>query len=69
MSILLPILKEIGKIILLTFLSEAFIKELIVFFLEWLVKKTDNEVDDELVERIKKAIESKSEEGNNASEQ
>lgn len=54
---ILSILKEVGKAILLAILSEAFLKELIVYVLEWLSKKTDNEVDDKIVEMVKKALE------------
>lgn len=53
------ILKSIAKSILSAFLTEAFIKEVIVFLLEKLAKKTDNTVDDELVAKIKEALQKK----------
>jgi hypothetical protein len=56
MAIIITILKEVAKAILLALLSEQFIKEVLVYFLEWLVKKTDNEVDDDLVAKVKEAL-------------
>ena len=53
---MIEILKSIGKSILSAFLTEKFIKEIIVFFLDKLVSKTDNKLDDEIVAKIKEAI-------------
>ena len=50
------ILKSIGKSLLSALLTEAFIKEIIIFLLEKLAKKSDNTVDDKLVAMIKKAL-------------
>lgn len=62
MALLVNILKEIGKAVLLSVLTEAFIKELIIYILEWLSKKSDNEVDDKIVELVKKALQKPKEE-------
>lgn len=40
-------------------LTEKFIKEVIVFLLEKLAKKTTNSVDDTLVEKLKEALNEK----------
>jgi len=53
---MLEILKTIGKSLLSALLTEAFIKEIIVFLLEKLVKSTSNTVDDVLVEKMKEAF-------------
>ena len=53
---LFGILKSIGKVLLSALLTEKFVKEIVIFFLEKLVKKTDNDVDDELVKKIKEAL-------------
>lgn len=50
------ILKQVGKALLSALLTEAFIKEIIVFLLEKLAKKTTNDVDDVIVDKIKKAL-------------
>jgi len=50
------ILKSIGKSLLSALLTEAFIKEVIVFLLEKVASSTDNTVDDELVKRVKEAL-------------
>lgn len=57
MALVISILKEVGKALLLSLLTREFITELVIYFLEFLAKKTDNEVDDELVSRVKKALE------------
>ena len=56
MTILLEVLKQVGKAVLVSLVTEAFIKDLIVYCLEKLAKKTDNEVDDELVAKVKAAL-------------
>jgi hypothetical protein len=56
MSILIEVLKQILKAVLVSLVTEKFIKEVIVYALEKLVAKTDNEVDDELVSMVKKAL-------------
>jgi hypothetical protein len=61
MAIFVNILKEILKAVLLSLLTEQFIKDLIVYALETLSKRTDNEVDDRVVEMVKKALEKKPE--------
>jgi hypothetical protein len=50
------VLKSIGKAILSALLTEKFIKEIVVFLLEKLAKKSDNKVDDEIVAKIKEAL-------------
>lgn len=56
MVLILQILKEIGKALLLSLLSRKMVESLIIYFLEWLSKKTDNEVDDNLVKLVKEAL-------------
>ena len=56
MAFLVQILMQVGKALLMSLLTERFIKELVVHFLEFLAKKTDNEVDDELVRAVKSAL-------------
>ena len=50
------ILKDIAKAVLMALLTEQFVKEVIVFLLEKLAKRTSNSVDDELVAKVKKAL-------------
>ncbi len=52
----MEVLKSIGKAILSALLTEKFIKEIVVFLLEKLAKKSDNKVDDEIVAKIKEAL-------------
>jgi len=52
----LEILKSVGKALLSALLTEAFLKEIIIFLLEKLVERTDNKLDDELVAKVKKAL-------------
>lgn len=52
----MAILKQIGKAIISALLTEKFVKELIIFLLEKLAKKSINEVDDEVVAKIKEAL-------------
>lgn len=56
---MMELLKFVLKILISAFMTEKFIKEMIVFSLEKLVTKTDNKVDDELVQKIKDALYSK----------
>jgi len=53
----MTILKEIGKALLGALLTEAFVKSLVIWGLEKLAKRTDNKIDDELVAKIKEALE------------
>ncbi len=53
---MIVILKQVGKALISALLTEAFVKEIIVFLLEKLAKKTTNEIDDVVVEKIKKAL-------------
>jgi hypothetical protein len=59
---MLEILKSIGKSLLSALLTEAFIKEVIVFLLEKISKKTTNSIDDALVEKLKEALDKPKEE-------
>ena len=56
---LLSTLKEIGKGLISALLTEKFIKEMIIFLLEKLAKLTSNDVDDEIVKKVKEALEPK----------
>jgi hypothetical protein len=53
---ILELLKSVGKSLLSALLTEAFLKEVIVFLLEKLVEKTSNTVDDALVQKVKEAL-------------
>jgi len=53
---MIEVLKSIGKSLLSALLTEKFIKEVIVFLLEKLAKKTSNTVDDALVSKLKEAL-------------
>lgn len=59
---MLAILKTIGKSLISALLTEAFIKEIIVFLLEKLAKKTSNTIDDVLVGKLREALHGKKEE-------
>lgn len=52
----MAILKQIGMALLSALMTEAFVKEIIIFLLEKLVKLSDNTVDDELVAKVKEAL-------------
>lgn len=56
MAAILEILKQIGKSVLVSIVTESFLKELIITALEKLAQKTDNKVDDVIVEKIKQAL-------------
>lgn len=53
---MVEILKSVGKSLISALLTEKFIKEVIVFLLDKLAKKTDNEIDDKVVDMVKKAL-------------
>tara|TARA_R100001086_G_scaffold227506_1_gene146648 strand:- start:80 stop:307 length:228 start_codon:yes stop_codon:yes gene_type:complete len=50
------ILKSIGKGLIAGLLTEKFVKEIIIYLLEKLAKRSDNKVDDEIVAKIKEAL-------------
>jgi hypothetical protein len=52
----MAVLKQIGMALLSALMTEAFVKEIIIFLLEKLVKLSDNTVDDELVAKVKEAL-------------
>ena len=56
MAVVIEVLKQILKAVLVSLVTEKFIKEIIIFALEKLVQKTDNKVDDELVAKVKEAL-------------
>lgn len=53
---MLKVLKDIGMALLSALLTEAFVKEIVIFLLEKLAQKTTNSVDDELVAKVKEAL-------------
>jgi len=52
-------LKAAGKAAMKALLTEKFIKEMVIYLLEWLAKKTDNSIDDEIVAKVKEALTTK----------
>lgn len=50
------ILKQIGKALLTALLTEQFVKEMVIYLLEKLAAKTSNDVDDVIVQKVKKAL-------------
>ena len=56
---MVEILKSIGKGLISALLTEKFVKEIIIYLLEKLAKKSDNKVDDEIVAKIKDAMDIK----------
>ena len=56
---MIEILKSIGKGLISALLTEKFVKEIIIYLLEKLAKKSDNKIDDEFVAKIKEAMEIK----------
>jgi hypothetical protein len=44
------------KAVMVAVISEQFLKELLVYILEKLAEKTDNKIDDHMVEMVKKAL-------------
>ena len=59
---MVEILKSIGKGLISALLTEKFVKEIIIYLLEKLALKSDNKIDDEIVAKIKEAVEVKKEE-------
>ena len=53
---MVEILKSIGKGLISALLTEKFVKEIIIYLLEKLAKKSDNKIDDEIVAKIKEAL-------------
>jgi len=53
---MVEILKSIGKGLIAGLLTEKFVKEIIIYLLEKLAKRSDNKVDDEIVVKIKEAL-------------
>ena len=53
---MIEILKSIGKGLIAGLLTEKFVKEIIIYLLEKLAKKSDNKIDDEIVAKIKEAL-------------
>jgi hypothetical protein len=56
---MVEILKSIGKGLISALLTEKFVKEIIVYLLEKLALRSDNKVDDEIVAKIKEAMDIK----------
>ena len=56
---MIEVLKSIGKGLISALLTEKFVKEIIIYLLEKLAKKSDNKVDDEIVAKIKEAMDIK----------
>lgn len=59
MAVLLASLRDVIHQIFLTLVGKRIVKFLVLSALEWLAKRTDNKVDDELVAQVKQALESK----------
>ena len=59
---MVEILKSIGKGLISALLAEKFVKEIIIYLLEKLALKSDNKVDDEIVAKIKEAMDIKDKE-------
>ena len=59
---MIEILKSIGKGLISALLTEKFVKEIIIYLLEKLALKSDNKVDDEIVAKIKEAMDIKDKE-------
>ena len=56
---MIEVLKSIGKGLISALLTEKFVKEIIIYLLEKLALKSDNKVDDEIVAKIKEAMDIK----------
>ena len=56
---MIELLKSIGKALISSLLTEKFVKEIIIYLLEKLAPKSDNKVDDEIVAKIKEAMDIK----------
>jgi hypothetical protein len=50
-------LKAVLKAVLTAFLTESFLKEIIVYGLEKLAASTDNKVDDEVIAMVRRSME------------
>ena len=59
---MIEVLKSIGKGLISALLTEKFVKEIIIYLLEKLALKSDNKVDDEIVAKIKEAMDIKDKE-------
>ena len=53
---MIEILKQLGKALISALLTEKFIKEIVIFLLEKLAKKTTNDIDDVIVQKMKEAL-------------
>ena len=53
---IIELVKSIGKSLLSAILTEAFIKEILVYLLEKLAKLSSNTIDDVLVQKVKEAL-------------
>lgn len=58
---IIAVLKQLGIAIVISALSEKFLKKLAIWALRKLVKYTSNELDDELLAEVEKALDKKSE--------
>ena len=56
---MIEILKSIGKGLISALLTEKFVKEILIYLLEKLALKSDNKIDDEIVAKIKDAMDVK----------
>ena len=56
---MVEILKSIGKGLIAGLITEKFVKEIIIYLLEKLALKSDNKIDDEIVAKIKDAMDIK----------
>ena len=56
---MIEILKSIGKGLISALLTEKFVKEIIIYLLEKLALNSDNKIDDEIVAKIKDAMDIK----------
>ena len=59
---MIEVLKSIGKGLISALLTEKFVKEIIIYLLEKLALKSDNKIDDEIVAKIKEAMDIKDKE-------
>ena len=59
---MIEVLKSIGKALISSLLTEKFVKEIIIYLLEKIAKKSDNKIDDEIVAKIKEAMDIKDKE-------
>ena len=56
MAIVLEILKQVAHSLLIALFTRQFVEELVVKALRWLAQKSDNQLDDQLVDIIEKAL-------------